>query len=75
MALAGSRTCPRCGGRMEQGFVPEYTHHSSVRLSQWVAGAPERGWFGLKLRGRRKMAIETYRCPRCGYLESYAPEA
>jgi len=29
-------------------------------------------WTGLKLRGKDKLAITTYRCGRCGYLESYA---
>jgi hypothetical protein len=39
-----------------------------------VEGAPERGWFRLlKLRGKRQLEVQTWRCTRCGYLESYAP--
>ena len=68
-----SKTCAKCGGRMAQGFIPEYTQHSSTKLEQWVDGAPERGWFGLKLRGKRKFQVETWRCERCYYLEAYAP--
>jgi len=68
-----SKSCPKCGGRMEQGFQLEYTHHHSMRIGEWIEGAPERGWFGLKIRGRRKLPIETWRCGRCAYLESYAP--
>ena len=29
-------------------------------------------WTGLKLRGKAKQDVVTYRCKRCGYLESYA---
>ena len=68
-------TCAKCGGRMEPGYMLEYTQHSSYRVSQWVQGAPERGFWGIKLRGRKRLAMETFRCQRCGYLESYAPEA
>lgn len=60
---------------MEQGFVPEYTHHHSLRVEQWVEGVPELGWFGIKLRGKRKLPVETWRCERCHVLESYAPPA
>jgi ribosomal protein L37E len=28
---------------------------------------------GLKLAGRERHAVVTYRCSACGYLESYAP--
>ena len=42
-------------------------------VANWVAGEPERSmWTGLKLRGKEKVGITTYRCRRCGYLESYA---
>jgi hypothetical protein len=40
----------------------------------WVAGLPEHSiWTGLKLKGRTQLQTLTYRCTRCGYLESYAP--
>ena len=42
-------------------------------VAKWVAGEPERSiWTGLKLRGKAQHDVVTYRCKRCGYLESYA---
>ena len=69
-----SKSCPKCGGRMEQGFVPEAKDHST-KVEMWVEGAPKKGWAGLKFRGLRRIEIETWRCGRCAYLESYAPAA
>ena len=70
-----SKTCGKCGGRMDQGFIPEATRHSHS-VDVWVEGRPEKSvWTGLKTKGRKKLTIETWRCGRCHYLESYAPEA
>jgi len=57
---------------MEQGFVPEAKDHST-RVEMWVAGAPQKRWWGLSYRNQRKLEIETWRCTRCALLESYAP--
>jgi hypothetical protein len=60
---------------MEQGYLLDETY-GKVRPGRWVEGAPEMSiWTGLKLRGKRKLDIATYRCRRCGYLESYADES
>ena len=59
---------------MEQGFVPDARDHST-KVDTWVEGAPRKAWTGLKLRGLRRLEIETWRCGRCTYLESYAPSA
>jgi hypothetical protein len=57
---------------MEVGFIPDNTY-GGILPSSWVEGAPEKGWLGgLKLKGRRKLDITTYRCTSCGYLEGYA---
>lgn len=70
-----NKSCPKCGGRMEQGFVAAKTSHGNV-LSEWIEGVAQRSiWTGVKLRGRRRLTLETFRCGRCAYLESYAPEA
>jgi hypothetical protein len=69
-----TKTCSKCGGRMEQGFVPEAKDHST-RVSMWIEGAPQKSWLGLKTWKLRKLEIETYRCQRCAYLENYAPGA
>jgi len=72
--MAAGGTCAKCGGRMEQGFVLDHSDNHGKRVSGWVEGAPERGWFRpLKLRGKRQLEVQTWRCTRCGYLESYAP--
>jgi len=44
-----------------------------VRVGHWAEGAPE-FWFlrVLKMRGRRKLPIQSWRCTKCGLLESYA---
>jgi hypothetical protein len=58
---------------MEPGYVIDEGYGTRT-VTNWVAGEPERSmWTGLKLRGKHKIAVTTYRCRRCGYLESYAP--
>ena len=67
-----SLTCPRCSSSMEPGYVIDEGYGTRT-VANWVAGVPDRSmWTGLKLRGKDKLAITTYRCRRCGYLESYA---
>ena len=61
---------------MEQGFLLDERDGNMKDVTDWVEGAPEKGWFGtVKVRGKRRLAVETHRCTRCGYLESYAPGA
>ena len=65
--------CPRCGKRMQAGFLLERLDHNSKAVTQWVVGAPERSfWTGLRLKNRMVLPVTTYRCERCGLLESYA---
>lgn len=67
-------TCLRCQGPMEPGFVVDRGHANSQQQQQWVEGAPERSfWTGLKTKGKEQHTVTTYRCDRCGLLESYAP--
>ena len=57
---------------MERGFVLDEAH-GRLTVGRWIAGEPERSiWTGLKTRGKDKLDVTTYRCRRCGYLESYA---
>lgn len=66
-------TCPKCQATMGDGFIYDNTH-GGRSVSAWVAGKPERSfWTGLKLKGRLHLCVETWRCARCGFLESYAP--
>lgn len=65
-------TCPKCSGHLKEGFVLDHADKSRAQAS-WVEGTPERSfWTGLKLGGRTRLPIKTYRCSRCGFLESYA---
>jgi hypothetical protein len=60
---------------MEEGFVLDNTHGARLQ-SEWVEGAPDPSfWTGIKLKGKEKIPIATFRCQRCGYLESYASPA
>jgi len=59
---------------MDEGFIIDETH-GAVKSQKWVQGAPEYSfWFGLKLRGKKRLQVSTYRCGRCGCLESYADD-
>jgi hypothetical protein len=60
---------------MEQGFTLELKDGNQKAVTEWVEGPPEKKWYGLVLRGKRRLAIESWRCSRCHLLESYAPAA
>ena len=67
--------CPRCGASMEPGYILDETY-GKVGSEKWVEGEPQYSiWTGLKLRGKQRLQVTTYRCRGCGYLESYAEEA
>ncbi len=71
--MAEPRECLRCRGPMEPGFVVDKGHHDSKDTQKWVEGTPERSfWKGLKIKDRETHAVTSFRCTRCGYLESYA---
>ncbi len=64
--------CPKCNTKMELGFIPDGIY-GGVAVPAWVADAPTKNWLGvIATRGKTRYVISTYRCPRCGYLESYA---
>jgi hypothetical protein len=66
-----SKTCHRCGGRMTEGFVLDHTQ-GGYKQSTWVEGPAEKSvWVGLKLKGRKKIPMTSYRCERCGLVENY----
>ena len=57
---------------MADGFVVDHTH-GGASVSAWIEGAPKKSfWTGLKLGGTKPIDIVTWRCRRCGFLESYA---
>ena len=65
--------CIRCKTPMESGFVADHGHANQMREQEWVEGeAVKSFWRGLNTKDRDAHKVSTYRCPRCGYLESYA---
>lgn len=72
--LMTDQLCLKCGGGMERGFILDYTD-GHVMQSTWMEGTPRRSfWTGVKIKWRRKFHIDTLRCEKCGYLESYAAD-
>jgi predicted nucleic-acid-binding Zn-ribbon protein len=58
---------------MEAGFIADYKGTFSARVETWVEGEPTTSfWKNLKIKDRKQLAVTSYRCERCGYLESYA---
>ncbi len=66
--------CPKCNAAMERGFVVDHTDRSTgYAAPEWAEGAPELSfWTGVKMGNKERHPVETFRCQRCGYLESYA---
>jgi hypothetical protein len=59
---------------MEEGFVIDRTQ-GLTKQSEWVEGPPQTSFFlsgSVKLWGKVRLPVTTFRCPGCGYLESYA---
>lgn len=68
-----TRTCRDCGGRMAEGFVADDTYGGTFDFGRWFAGTPARRWTGgLKVRKKDGLEVATFRCERCGVLQSYA---
>jgi len=60
---------------MQVGFLLDYAEQNVPFQQTWITGEPDRGWAGgLKVRGRTKFNVRTYRCSACGFLESFATE-
>jgi len=61
---------------MDLGYTLDLNQHHSGKVAQWVEGQPEKSfWTGVKTKDREVLPITTYRCPRCGFLSSFANPA
>ena len=59
---------------MQEGFILDAAQNEH-KVSRWIAGKPESSfWTGTKTKGKDQYRIQSFRCSRCGYLESYARE-
>jgi hypothetical protein len=57
---------------MSAGFIVDQGY-GSASVSTWQDGAPKSYWLGgIKLQKGDQIEVTTYRCERCGFLESYA---
>jgi hypothetical protein len=57
---------------MERGYIADKVYGAVA--PEWVGGPPYRSfWPVLGLKNRERHPVTTYRCPACGYLESYTP--
>ncbi|MBN1439351.1 MAG: hypothetical protein JW929_08085 [Anaerolineales bacterium] len=64
---ADHRTCQRCGGVLERGFLEDQSAKNDVLDLSWAAGDPdEAGRAGFT---RKRFSVTALRCTRCGNLE------
>lgn len=67
-------TCVKCGGGMSHGYIVDFTYGGRMQ-NRWIEGPPDPSfWTGLKISDKTQYLVATYRCVKCGYLESYATE-
>ncbi len=66
--------CPKCHTQMQQGYILDSMYGNVITTtSKWSRGKPKKILsFALPSSDKKSMEIVTYRCPECGYLESYA---
>ncbi|HZI28949.1 MAG TPA: hypothetical protein VFD64_12345 [Gemmatimonadaceae bacterium] len=58
---------------MSEGFVLDHGDYNSKKLQEWIEGEPVKSfWHGYQTNDREAFVVRTYRCERCGFLESYA---
>lgn len=71
--MSTEQRCPKCGGPMAQGFVADFDHGGSRHVASWVEGAPHKKfWVGTEIPAGKSIPIGTFRCEKCGFLESFA---
>ncbi|MBS0196867.1 MAG: hypothetical protein JSR77_08920 [Planctomycetes bacterium] len=66
-------SCIRCDMPMEAGFLLDHGHGTNFQ-TVWCKGTVQHSiWVGIK-QAQVATGIPTtsYRCPQCGYLETYA---
>ncbi len=71
-----SLNCLRCNLPMEQGYMADRGHGNTKNVANWIEGAPDVRWYGLKTSGHPQLPVAAYRCTKCGFVElrAQAPE-
>lgn len=65
-------TCCKCQTTMECGFIRDSGSLKAVFPPAWIKGEAEwSNWTGVNVHGKETRQVATYRCSKCGYLESY----
>jgi hypothetical protein len=68
--------CPKCQGHMEEGYLMDQGDNAPGQ-SHWRTkeSAPRKvlGFITLQ-QAKTMLAVTTFRCEKCGFLESYALE-
>ncbi len=69
----GVPKCARCGADMEEGHLLE-SGLGALGVMRWIAGAPARSSVlgVLRVPREKQRKVSSFRCSKCGYLESYA---
>ena len=63
--------CSKCSGEMEEGLVVDL-NYAGVLPSMWVQDQTSGSVGPSTMDGKRKVKTVTYRCSKCGHLDSYA---
>lgn len=61
-----SKTCPKCGRRMEEGFTIDIGDYHAPTVGVWHCGKPQKSFWGLKTAKADKVEIVSWRCTSCG---------
>jgi hypothetical protein len=77
MSTASDPVCRNCRISMERGYCIDRGHGNAQHREEWTQGEPEMARFlfmsHTKSVGEQdRIVVVTWRCPRCGLLESYA---
>ncbi len=62
--------CPKCKSEMEKGLIADQSTNLSIKNTPDWGTNISFGGFGLM----HPKQVVTYRCTKCGFLESYAPQ-
>ena len=66
--------CPKCQGKMIQGFIPDYAEGAKF-VTSWVDGHPKSSaWAYTKVPLGGGIPVAAFRCQGCGFLEFYADD-
>jgi hypothetical protein len=68
--------CTKCQGELEGGFMLDH-NDVSAHQALWASGAPTRTVASDTgpSKTERMLPVVTFRCTKCGYLESFAPNS